>query len=367
METQASYEILYKWEPLITEKGSLIFISTEKKHIEIKNPDEVIIKLISFIKWERRSFRDITHFLKDSDLAISDDKLKALLSDLVRSGLVSQSLTSESKEKEYKTLNRYENFIQWMSITFLKDPIDVLETFSKIQDSKICIIGLGGFGSILAVTLAASGVRNFTLIDGDSVEESNLNRQFFYTQADVGSTKVHSLQRYLGNLNPETEITAIAEYLISESSITKAINGHDLVVLAADAPRLLIENWVDVACKGRQIPYLMAHAGVLGPLYVPKNPGCYKCFQNYYIEDFGLETYAQIVVALSTATQWKYPSFASGPLIMSGIALREIIVLLGNFSRPELQGKIMEIDTYSTAIRDLIPCDTCSEIVIKVK
>ena len=71
----------------------------------------------------------------------------------------------------------------------------ILKEFSeknieKLFKLKITIIGLGGIGCPLVKYLLSSGIRNFTLIDGDIVEKSNLNRQILFTIDDLGKKKV---------------------------------------------------------------------------------------------------------------------------------------------------------------------------------
>ena len=60
---------------------------------------------------------------------------------------------------------------------------------SKLLSSKVAIIGLGGLGSPCAIYLAASGIGSLTLIDHDSVELSNLQRQIIYSTEDIGEKK----------------------------------------------------------------------------------------------------------------------------------------------------------------------------------
>ena len=71
-----------------------------------------------------------------------------------------------------------------------KDCCELLNFYSIISEATISFIGCGGIGSISAITIAGLGVKTIKLIDSDVIEESNLNRQLFFTKADIGRAKV---------------------------------------------------------------------------------------------------------------------------------------------------------------------------------
>ena len=76
-----------------------------------------------------------------------------------------------------------------------------------LLNSKILIVGMGGLGSPVAMYLAACGVGHLVLVDHDTVELSNLQRQIIHTTDNIGTPKVISAQQTLNALNPETQIT----------------------------------------------------------------------------------------------------------------------------------------------------------------
>ncbi len=80
------------------------------------------------------------------------------------------------------------------------------DKLKKIAQSHITIIGLGGVGGYTALMLARAGVSNFTLIDFDKVEESNLNRQVVATTKTIGRYKTEVLKEILLEINPDAQI-----------------------------------------------------------------------------------------------------------------------------------------------------------------
>lgn len=84
-------------------------------------------------------------------------------------------------------------------------------TQARIRDTSLLIAG-NGLGSSTAVCAARTGFRKFVLIDGDTVDAHNLNRQFFEF-ADIGTPKAEALKKHILRINPEAEVEAIVANL----------------------------------------------------------------------------------------------------------------------------------------------------------
>ena len=82
--------------------------------------------------------------------------------------------------------------------------------FGRLQRAHICVVGVGGVGSWAVETLARSGVGMLTLIDGDVVVESNINRQLPALESNLGKPKVSVLAQRIADINPEIDPTRIA-------------------------------------------------------------------------------------------------------------------------------------------------------------
>lgn len=102
----------------------------------------------------------------------------------------------------------------------------------KIQSTVVGIAGLGGLGSNCSACLVRSGFRKFILADFDKVEYSNLNRQFYFLD-QVGLNKTDCLKANLLRINPDLEITLMAQK-ISASNAASVFADCDVVVEAFD-------------------------------------------------------------------------------------------------------------------------------------
>lgn len=105
------------------------------------------------------------------------------------------------------------------------------EEQERIKHVRI-LLGGAGIGSIIAECALRFGFENITIVDGDKVEESNLNRQN-YVKTDIGKYKAETLCKRLLKINPDAEIKAINTFIIQEN-VRKIISGHHIAINALD-------------------------------------------------------------------------------------------------------------------------------------
>lgn len=90
------------------------------------------------------------------------------------------------------------------------------EGLQKLKDAKVLVVGLGGVGSFAAEFLARAGVGNMTIVDGDTVDITNINRQLPALHSTVGMPKVKVVGDRLMDINPELNLTRIEEFISPE-------------------------------------------------------------------------------------------------------------------------------------------------------
>lgn len=144
------------------------------------------------------------------------------------------------------------------------------EVSKQLKNSSIVIVGCGGTGSLVAQSLAGSGVGSFILIDFDKVSMSNLNRQFVFNAQDIGQYKADILaQRLLKNQNA-VEAKPIVSEITSSRQLAKLAKGTDLIICCADEPKGAIQYYVANAALSTGASALFGSVGInngsLGPL-----------------------------------------------------------------------------------------------------
>src|SRR5213593_636941 len=103
----------------------------------------------------------------------------------------------------------------------------------KICSSSVLCIGAGGLGSPIAMYLAAAGIGKIGIVDFDTVDFSNLQRQILHTDADVGRPKTESAKETIQNINPNVEVVLHNARISSENAL-ELIGQYDIVVDGTD-------------------------------------------------------------------------------------------------------------------------------------
>ncbi len=119
----------------------------------------------------------------------------------------------------------------------------------KLQNSNIIIFGLGGVGSYTAEALARSGIGKMTVVDKDTVDITNINRQLYALHSTVGKPKAEVAKARILDINPECEITAIQKMYLPENSEEFNLSQYDYIVDAIDN----VTAKIDLAVKSEQL------------------------------------------------------------------------------------------------------------------
>ncbi len=147
----------------------------------------------------------------------------------------------------------------------------------KLKNAKVLVAGAGGLGSPVSTYLAIAGVGKIILADFDSVDPSNLNRQFLHHQKDIGRLKIESAKEKLLSMNPDIEVETIAE-MLTESNLETLVPECDVIVDALD--NLETRHMLNRLVIKRRIPLI--HGAVTGydgqvTTIVPGKTPCFYC------------------------------------------------------------------------------------------
>ena len=108
-----------------------------------------------------------------------------------------------------------------------------IEGQQRLHDAHALIIGAGGLGSPVALYLAASGVGTLTLVDDDTVDLTNLQRQIIHRTSSVGMPKVDSARASLAEINPDVRVTALNERA-DRKRLLELVAQADIVIDCSD-------------------------------------------------------------------------------------------------------------------------------------
>lgn len=135
----------------------------------------------------------------------------------------------------------------------------------RLKASKVLVFGVGGVGGHAIEALARAGVGQIDIVDGDVVDETNINRQIIATTETIGMDKVEVMKARIGVINPDSSCKAMKVFYLPENRDEISFEGYDYVIDAVDtvaAKITIIEEAKKAGCK---VISSMGTAGKLDP------------------------------------------------------------------------------------------------------
>jgi sulfur-carrier protein adenylyltransferase/sulfurtransferase len=147
----------------------------------------------------------------------------------------------------------------------------------KLKQAKVLCIGTGGLGAPLGLYLAAAGVGRIGLVDFDSVDLTNLQRQILFGTNDIGRPKIEAATDRLRNLNPDIQIDRFETRLTSENAL-EILQNYDIVVDGTDnfPTRYLVNDACVILGKPNVYGSIFRFEGQITIFGAPGGP-CYRC------------------------------------------------------------------------------------------
>lgn len=230
-----------------------------------------------------------------------------------------------------------------------------IEGQQKIAQSKVLLFGAGGLGSPIAMYLAASGVGEITIVDPDTVELSNLQRQILHGMDDLDKDKVVSAKQTLTDLNPQIKLHTIKDVL-QGNQLEEQIMRADVVVDATD--NFQSRFAINAACVKTKTALVSGAAirfeGQVSVFDMRTDSACYQCL----FPDSGS---SQSELAETCAETGILGSVTG---LIGSIQATEVIKLLVDIGN-SLSNRLLLIDTlnmewHSVKIKKDPKCAVCS-------
>ena len=151
--------------------------------------------------------------------------------------------------------------------------------------SSVLLIGMGGLGCAAAPYLVASGVGSITLVDDDTVDRSNLQRQILYREADIGQSKAEQAAASLSLLNSDIVVEARRQRLTADD-LASLVGQYSLVLDCTD--NLETRNAINAACVKAKVPLVSGAAirfeGQVASFNMQGKDACYHCLSQLFGE-----------------------------------------------------------------------------------
>ena len=109
------------------------------------------------------------------------------------------------------------------------------ENFDKIYNSKVIIFGVGGVGGYVLETLSRCGINNITIVDFDTINITNLNRQIISLHSNIGEYKVDAFYKRIKDINPSINLDVVKLKLTSQNIESFNLKNYDYVIDCIDS------------------------------------------------------------------------------------------------------------------------------------
>ena len=291
---------------------------------EIEYDDEGILSIFNNIQ-KPISINDLINKVNE-ETGINKEEIKSAINYLIREKFIIEF------EKYQRLINDTKYNRQNLFFSIFNDDYKIYNQYFK--DKNILILGLGGIGANVAIVLERAGFNNFTLVDFDVVEESNLIRQFPYDCNDVGKLKTEIMKEKLKNSNVKCKNLKI----IKEDNIINEIKLADFVLCTVDKPQRIIRRLINKLCVKNDKPVLFCgfseYVAMIGPFVEPRATACLSC-----IEKQIFETPLNNVEPI--------PSFGPLCLLISSLVSNEIINYFAKYKETSLVGKTLMFNLFT--------------------
>lgn len=220
----------------------------------------------------------------------------------------------------------------------------------QLKLAKVLIIGAGGLGCAASQYLAVAGVGHMTLVDFDTVELSNLQRQVLHQDKNIGQAKVESARETLSGLNPHIQIDVI-DAVLDDAEIDKLVAQHGLVLDCTD--NVAVREQLNRSCFRHKIPLVSAAAirmeGTVTVFDYQDEHPCYHCFSKLFGEQHLTCVESGILAPVVG--------------MIGCLQAVEAIKVLTNMGKP-LLGRILMIDAMTMEFREMklakqANCEVC--------
>lgn len=256
------------------------FLTNIRQQVRIKVDSDLILEIVTSLDGTR------TPEVIAAEYGIELDELNTLLDFLRNKGI----LDNVDPKADFEKHEQYRRVIHFLA-EYSHSHSHLLEMWKNIRQSTVLIVGLGAVGSWVACNLAQSGVGSLILMDKDTIDATNLHRQFGYKNTDVGRLKADALEDRIHAFSQDIKVIKECSFL--DSTALHVFDNYqiDLIINCADKPTVDDTSlWIGEYAMNRGIPHIVGggynlHLSLIGQTVIPGRSACVNCFKKTLEEE----------------------------------------------------------------------------------
>lgn len=342
--------------------------------IEIDDPDRHIRRLLDLLDGTR-TVGEVADALVGEDTALSREEIFEAVAELDRRRLLEDA--GRDRLDDPYAVERWSRNLGFFE-TYATLETSKHELQQRLQDSRVALLGLGGVGTHASLDLAGMGVGDLRIVDFDTVELSNLNRQILYTEADMGRRKVELAEARIRAFNSRLRLDAVQRRLSSADDVAEMVADRDFVIGAIDRPKMHAAVWLNEGCVRAGVPLVTGGVDTQRCFHytiVPGETGCVECWRRSAAQDdpVGAAISAQMAEIEERQVEGErfgqdFAAFLPLVVVHTACMLAEAARFLTGVAPPVAAGRLMEIHFDDFALREaerwekLPDCPVCGEV-----
>lgn len=319
------------------------FKTNTRQQLRIRVEDDTIMNIVLSLDGSK-TVEEIS-----SENEVSSNDIIALLDYLRKNGIL-DNIVEKNDFVNYERFRRVIHFIA----DYATSHEELVQMWNNISNATVMIVGLGAVGSWVACNLAQSGVGEIVLMDADSVEQTNLHRQFGYRESDIGNKKTDVLEKRLKEYNEDIVIQK-KEIFLDENSLKICDKMKiDLIINCADKPNVDTTSlWIGDYAMKRNIPHIIGggynlHLSLIGQTVLPGKTACVNCFRKKLEEENYINPKKVKKLAIKNR---KIGSFGPMCAMIASMIGMEAIKIISKKIQPSNINRRGEFDIYTMNIQ----------------
>ncbi|WP_345030413.1 ThiF family adenylyltransferase [Kutzneria kofuensis] len=260
--------------------GRLIVTIDPRRRIELTDPDGHVLFLLRLLAEGTRDLPELVATMRGRRPRVRQSDVESALSALDELGWLDNAraprmLSDEQRERYFSNLAFFD--------VFTSQRRGREEVQRQLVDAHVLVLGVGGLGSSAVQHLVGLGVGRLTLVDFDTVEQRNFARQYTYTPAQLGQSKVEQVAAWVRAFDPAVRVTALHRQVTGGGMVAELLDDVDFVVSAIDQPAG-VDLQVNRACVSAGVPFVRGGLAYAQGLYWSVDPGrsaCRHCLETH--------------------------------------------------------------------------------------
>lgn len=331
----------------------LVVIFDPREAITLADPDGQVEALLDELSRAPRAIPEICAALNTRGQSVSESEVESALAGLDSLGLVEDGDQVDLGDPPADA-RHFSNLVFFGGFSRLHR--SRAELMRRMREAHALVLGAGGGGSSLVMSLAGLGIGRLTLVDRDDLEPRNFARQFLYRHADLGRSKVARAAEWVREFDPTIEVRPVDRWISSPADLADLVEGVDVVAGGLDG-HPDAQLWVNEAAVRAGVPLVVGGMTRSQVVYYSVYPGQSSCRQCDEVDAPAPGEQSTAAIGRRRAREVRTTNGLIGPLAMQigSLVAYEVLRYLTGIEPPRAAGSYVRLDLRTGLVPEWTP------------